>query len=286
LSVRTVGFVGLGRMGSVLASNLVGSGFDVVTQDIAGPATSPKGATFVPDLGEVARRVDVVVLSLPEGIVSERVAGEIAGPEERRAAHVVDTSTIGVKAAQDIDDLLSAVGVAYVDAPVSGGVAGARARTLVVMYAGAPAACEVVEPVLAGLSDRRRRVGERPGMAQALKLANNFLSASALAATSEAVRFGTMVGLDMGTMLDVLNASSGQSAATSDKFVNHVLTGRYAAGFANSLMSKDVQLYLRAVEDQGGPAALAQVTASVWERFVAAEPGADFTRIYPFVEGS
>jgi 3-hydroxyisobutyrate dehydrogenase len=286
LSVRTVGFVGLGRMGSVLASNLVGSGFDVVTQDIAGPATSPKGATFVPDLGEVARRVDVVVLSLPEGTVSERVAGEIAGSEERRAAHVVDTSTIGVKAAQDIDDLLSAVGVAYVDAPVSGGVAGARARTLVVMYAGAPAACEVVEPVLAGLSDRRRRVGERPGMAQALKLANNFLSASALAATSEAVRFGTMVGLDMGTMLDVLNASSGQSAATSDKFVNHVLTGRYAAGFANSLMSKDVQLYLRAVEDQGGPAALAQVTASVWERFVAAEPGADFTRIYPFVEGS
>jgi 3-hydroxyisobutyrate dehydrogenase len=123
-------------------------------------------------------------------------------------------------------------------------------------------------------------------MAQALKLANNFLSASTLAATSEAVAFGVSMGLDMGTMLDVVNSSSGQSAATSDKFVNHVLTGRYAAGFANSLMSKDLQLYLGAVDAQGSPSVLAQVTAEVWERFASSQPGADFTRIYPFVEGS
>ena len=76
--------------------------------------------------------------------------------------------------------------------------------------------------MLAGLSDRRRRVGDRPGMAQALKLANNFLSATALAATSEAIAFGLSVGLDMATMLEVIDASSGQSAATSDKFPNHV----------------------------------------------------------------
>ena len=131
------------------------------------------------------------------------------------------------------------------------------------MYAGSEAACEVVEPVLAGLSDRRRRVGDRPGMAQALKLANNFLSATALAATSEAVAFGLSVGLDMGTMLEVLNASSGQSEATRDKFPNHVYTGRYASGFANSLMSKDVTLYLNAVEAQGAPSAIGRVTASV-----------------------
>jgi 3-hydroxyisobutyrate dehydrogenase-like beta-hydroxyacid dehydrogenase len=90
----------------------------------------------------------------------------------------------------------------------------------------------------------------------------------------------------MATMLDVLNGSSGQSAATSDKFPNHVLTERYAAGFANSLMAKDVRLYLGAVEAQDAPAVFGRVTAEVWERFAAAEPGADFTRIYPFVEGS
>ncbi len=172
------------------------------------------------------------------------------------------------------------------DAPVSGGVAGARARTLVVMYAAPEEECAGVEAVLAGLSDRRHRVGDRPGMAQALKLANNFLSAIALAATSEAISFGVSVGLDMATMLQVLNTASGQSQATSDKFPNHVLTGRYAAGFTNSLMSKDVRLYLHEVREHGGPTALADVTAAIWENFAAAERGADFTRIFPFVEGT
>ncbi len=98
--------------------------------------------------------------------------------------------------------------------------------------------------------------------------------------------FGQSVGLDMGTMLEVLNASSGQSAATTDKFPNHVLTGHYGSGFANSLMSKDLDLYLGAVEALGGPTAIGQVTASVWKRFAATEPDVDFTRIFPFVRGS
>ena len=182
-----------------------------------------------------------------------------------------------------IADLLAANDLGYVDAPVSGGPAGARARTLSVMYAGSETACASAAPVLEGLSDRRRKVGERPGMGQALKLANNFLSATALAATSEAIAFGVSVGIEMETMLEVLNASSGQSAATSDKFVNHVATGRYASGFANSLMAKDLRLYLDAVRDQGSSAVLGQVTASVWEEFASDEPGVDFTRIYPFV---
>jgi 3-hydroxyisobutyrate dehydrogenase len=282
--VTAIGFVGLGNMGSVLASNLVASGHEVVTHDVAGPSRSPERAMFASDVPDVARRADVMVLSLPDGTVSEEVARQIAVTPGRRVTYVVDTSTIGVTAAETIDALLAAAGIGYVDAPVSGGAAGARARTLSVMYAGPEPVCAAVEPVLAGLSDRRRRVGSRPGMAQALKLANNFLSATALAATSEAVAFGVSVGLDMGTMLDVLNASSGRNTATSDKFPNHVLTGRYAAGFANSLMSKDLQLYLRAVEAQDAPSVFGQVTASVWERFAAAEPGADFTRIYRFVE--
>jgi 3-hydroxyisobutyrate dehydrogenase len=89
----------------------------------------------------------------------------------------------------------------------------------------------------------------------------------------------------MATMVEVLNASSGNNTATSDKFPNHVITGRFASGFANSLMAKDVRLYLAAVDAQGGPATFGAVTAEVWERFAAAEPGADFTRIYPYVAG-
>jgi 3-hydroxyisobutyrate dehydrogenase len=284
--VTSVGFVGLGNMGSVLAANLVAAGHDVVTHDVAGPGRSPEGAAFALGVSDVAQIAEVIVLSLPDGAVSESVAREIVACVPRQVNQVIDTSTVGVNAAQAISSILSGGGVEYVDAPVSGGVAGARARTLSVMYAGTEMACEAVKPVLEGLSDRRRRVGDRPGMAQALKLANNFLSATALVATSEAVAFGISVGLDMETMLEVLNASSGQSSATSDKFPNHVLTGRFSAGFTNSLMSKDLDLYVRAVEAQDTPSTFGHLTVSLWERFADAEPDTDFTRIYTFIEES
>jgi 3-hydroxyisobutyrate dehydrogenase-like beta-hydroxyacid dehydrogenase len=273
-------------MGSALAANLVQRGHSVAAYDVAGSGRLPAGAVFVPSVAEVARRAEVVVHSLPDGAASEQVAREIAGASGLRTTHVVETSTIGPRAAASVAALLAQAGIALIDAPVSGGVAGARARTLLVMYAGSDDACSRVEGVLAGLSDRRHRVGDRPGLGQAMKLANNFLSATALAATSEAIAFGRSAGLDMGTMLEVLNASSGRSAATSDKFPEHVLTGRYAAGFTSSLMAKDVLLYLRAVAESGGAASIAHVTASVWEKFAAAQPGADFTRIFPFVEAA
>lgn len=283
--VETVGVIGLGNMGAALTANLVGEGHVVVAHDPVGPHLAPDGSTFMDDVAAVASGADIVVLSLPDGSASASVARQILDADDRRTTHVVDTSTVGVRAAEAVSELLAEAGVAYVDAPVSGGVAGATARTLSVMYAGDDASCARVEPVLAGLSDRRRRVGDRPGMAQALKLANNFLSATALAATSEAVAFGISVGLDMATMLEVLDASSGRSAATNDKFPNHVLTGRYATGFTSSLMAKDVRLYLEEVVERGGATSIGAVTASVWERFDADEPGADFTRIYPFVAG-
>jgi 3-hydroxyisobutyrate dehydrogenase-like beta-hydroxyacid dehydrogenase len=285
MTIERVGFVGLGNMGRVLAANLVDAGFEVLSHDLAGPEHNPSGAAFVSTLEELTRGAEVVVCSLPDGGASELVAAAIAGTDGRRTQTVVDTSTIGVTAARSVDGLLSAAGIGYVDAPVSGGVAGARARTLSVMYAGPAPVCAAVEPVLAGLSDRRRRVGAVAGLGQALKLANNFLSAVALAATSEAVSFAVSTGLDIEVVLDVLNASSGQSQATTDKFPNHVLSGRYAAGFTNTLMAKDLRLYLEAVGPEA-PGTIGDVTASLWERFADAEPGADFTRIYPFLAGA
>ncbi len=279
-----VGFVGLGRMGAVLAHNLVQSGHDVVTHDIAGPERSPDGARFTSSLAEVAD-TEVVVLSLPDGPVSEQVTRDIAAAGGA-VRQVVDTSTIGPSAAGRNDTTLARAGIGYVDAPVSGGIAGARARTLLVMFSGPDDVCAAVLPVLEGLSDRRTRVGDRPGLAQAMKLANNFLSATALAATSEAIAFGTSAGLSMATMLDVLNAASGQSNATSEKFPRQVLTGTYAAGFANHLMAKDVGLYLDEVAASGGATDVATLVAAIWRRFADDEPGADFTAIYPFVQRS
>jgi 3-hydroxyisobutyrate dehydrogenase-like beta-hydroxyacid dehydrogenase len=284
--VGTVGFVGLGSMGSVLAQNLVQWGLPVVAHDAAGPGRSPAGAAWAGSLAELARRADLVVLCLPDGSASGSVAREIAGAAGRKVSHVVDTSTIGIDAAESIAAGLAAAGVAYLDSPVSGGVAGARARTLAVMYSGPDDVCAHAEPVLAGLSDKRWRVGDRAGLAQAMKLANNFLAALALSATSEAVAFGVSAGLDMRIMLDVLNESSGRNSATQDKFPRQVLPGTYRYGFSNTLMHKDQRLYLQAVAARGCPAEIARVNAALWERFAAGEPGADFTRIYPFVRGT
>jgi 3-hydroxyisobutyrate dehydrogenase len=281
--VDAVGIVGLGNMGSALAGNLVGAGFELVGHDAAGADRVPAGVEHVPSVADVARAADVIVCSLPDGRASETVAGEILATRDRTTTHVVDTSTVGVATARRLDARLGDDGLAYVDAPVSGGVAGARARTLAVMYAASDAACAHVERVLTGLSDCRHRVGDAPGLAQAMKLANNFLSATALVATSEAIAFGVAEGLDMATMLEVLNGSSGRSAATGDKFPNHVLTGRYASGFSNLLMAKDVRLYLDAATDRQAPAAVGAVTAAIWESFAAREPDVDFTRIYQFV---
>ena len=123
-------------------------------------------------------------------------------------------------------------------------------------------------------------------MAQAMKLANNFLSATALAATSEAIAFGTSVGLDMATMLEVLNASSGQSAATSDKFVNHVAHRHVLVGLPQHPDGQGRPALPRGGGGRTTPAAVvAAVTVDMWSRFAADEPGADFTRIYPFTAG-
>ena len=279
----TIGFIGLGNMGSALASNLVGASYAVVGFDAAGPDRAPDGVEPVASVADVASRAETVVCSLPDGAVSETVAAEVLAAVDRVTTHIVDTSTIGVAASREIATRCADGGITYIDAPVSGGVAGARARTLAVMYAADDDACAHVEPILAGLSDCRYRVGDRPGLGQAMKLANNFLSATALIATSEAVAFGVDEGLDMAVMLEVLNGSSGRSAATSDKFPNHVLTGRYSSGFTNSLMAKDTQLYLQAVADRGAPATIGTVTTAVWDAFAADAPGSDFTRIYPFV---
>lgn len=281
----TVGFVGLGSMGGILCGNLVAHGLTVIAHDVAGPERAPAGATFVDDLAGVARACDVVVLSLPDGGISRTVVDGLLAADGRRFTHLIDTTTAGPHAAQVIDGTLSAADVAFIDAPVSGGTAGARARTLAVMFAGSDAAVAHVEPVLAGLSDRRIRVGAVPGMAQTMKLCNNFLSATALAATSEAVAFGVAMGLDMGVMLEVFNASSGHNSATVDKFPNHVINGRYASGFANSLMAKDMRLYLASVDEQGAPHTLGDVVTDIWTRFGAADPGVDFTAIYRFVSG-
>ena len=118
-----------------------------------------------------------------------------------------------------------------------------------------------------------------------MKLVNNLLAATALAATSEAVAFGLDAGLDLETMLDVLNGSSGRNDATVVKFPQQVVTGRYEHGFSNSLMAKDVGLLLDEVDAAGAAGEITTTIVEVWRRFAADHPDIDFTRIFPYLRG-
>jgi 3-hydroxyisobutyrate dehydrogenase-like beta-hydroxyacid dehydrogenase len=213
------------------------------------------------------------------------VATAIASTPDRRATTVIDLSTIGPRAATQAAAVLAGAGVVYADGPVSGGVTGARAGTLAVMFSGPGETLDAHRALLEAIG-RVFAVGTRAGQGQAMKLLNNFLSATALAATSEALSLGTAHGLDLATMLDVLNASTGRNSATTDKFPNRVLTGTYDAGFHTELMAKDLRLYTETVGTAGTACSVAAAVTDVWQRAAAALPGTDFTRIWSFVDAA
>lgn len=284
MSGNALGVVGLGRMGGPMARRLVAAGYEVVGFDVAGTAGRlPDGAVAATSVADLAARSETILLSVPDGAASLDVCRQIVVASDRRVRTVVDLSTIGITTARECAALLAGIGVTYVDAPVSGGVAGARDGTLAMMVGSQSDVFEQLEPVLAVLATKRFRVGDAPGQGQAMKLLNNYASAAALAATCEAAVFGARLGLELPTIVDVLNASSGRSAASQDKFPRSIVPGTYDFGFAGALMTKDVSLYLENATAAGVPHDLAGAVAAIWRRFNAAEPDADFTALHRYL---
>lgn len=281
---RTVGFLGLGRMGSLMAARFVAAGYPLVGFDRAGTAGRlPAGgqpAESVEDVGAVA---GTVLLSLPDGAASLEVCRQLAGAADRRARVVIDLSTIGPAAAWACAEVLAAAGLRYVDAPVSGGPAGARAGTLAIMVATDEATFAELRPLLEVIGKNVFRLGDEPGQGQAMKLVNNFLAASNLATVSEATLMGARFGLSLPQMIEVLNVSSGRSLATLEKFPRSVIPETYDYGFAAALMAKDVRLYLESAEAARTPDEVARVVVDLWQRFSASSPDADFTAIYRYL---
>ncbi len=286
MTPAVVGFVGLGNMGGPMARRIVAAGFELVGFDAAGTAERlPAGATAATDVADVATRADTILLSLPDGHATLAVADGVAAAPQRRATTVVDLSTVGPAAATAAAAALERVGVTYVDGPVSGGAAGAAAGTIALMFAGPAAVLDAHRPIFEAIAGNIFAVGTMPGQGQAMKLLNNFLSATALAATSEALMFGRVHGLDLAMMVDVLNVSSGRNSATDDKFPRRVLTGTFDAGFRTALMAKDVRLYMEMVAAAGTAGAVGRTVADVWQHADAALPGSDFTQIWQHVAG-
>lgn len=283
-----IGFVGLGQMGGPMTRRLLAAGYALVVHDARPEAMDgliAEGAEAAGSPLDVAARAETVLVSLPTPEVVREVALGTDGLIGGRAIRTyVDLSTTGQAVAVEVAATLGERGIVTIDAPVSGGVRGAEGGTLAVMAAGPAPAVEQVRSVLE-VFGRVFHVGERPGLGQLMKLANNFLSATAIVATAEAIALGVRGGLDPAVMLDVINASTGRNTATEDKFPRQVLTRDFNAGFTTGLLTKDLALCAAAARALGVPMPVAAEVYGQWQRAVA-ELGAevDITRIVNCVE--
>jgi 3-hydroxyisobutyrate dehydrogenase-like beta-hydroxyacid dehydrogenase len=284
MTEQLLGFIGLGNMGGPMAANLAAAGNALICYDASGTAErAPEGARHAASSAEVAQQAAIVFLCLPDGPIANIVAGELIAAAERRVEVVVDNTTSGAGEARATHAMLGEAGIAYADAPVSGGASGARAGTLAMMVAAPDSLFARLKPLLLPMAKNARHVGTEPGQGMAMKLLNNFLSGMAMAATSEAVAFGARQGLDMATIIDTISVSSGTNTAITDKFPNRILPESYDSGFATRLMTKDLRLYVDSCKDLDAPHLLSEMLLrQIWGRMNEAKPASDFTEIYPF----
>ncbi|MCL6599177.1 MAG: NAD(P)-dependent oxidoreductase [Alicyclobacillus macrosporangiidus] len=265
-----IGFIGLGNMGWPMASRLAQHGYPVIVYDIRREAVASfqdahPGAGVGSDPADVAARCEVVLASLPTPeSVRETALGHRGVAEGGRARVYIDLSTVGPSTMQQVAEGLHARGLRVLDAPVSGGVPGARQGTLTVMASGPRDLWEEHKPILEVLGRRLFYAGPEPGQAQMLKLVNNLLSATAMAASAEAFVLGVKAGLDPEVMVEVINSGSGRNSATLDKMGQYILNRRFDYGFKTGLMYKDVDLCLQEARRMGMPMWVASHIHQVW----------------------
>jgi 3-hydroxyisobutyrate dehydrogenase-like beta-hydroxyacid dehydrogenase len=288
MSEQVLGFVGVGRMGGPMANRLIDAGHSLCVFDTNAEAVKPlaaRGAAVATSAEDVASLSDMVFISLPTPPIVQAVSlGERGILKGRRLKTLIDLSTTGPTVAGVVAKSATERGVAWVDSPVSGGVGGATKGTLAVMVSCRRDTFPVVDPVLK-IFGKTFYVGEKPGLAQIAKLANNLLAAAAIVLSSEAVAMGVKAGLDARTLCDIINAGSGRNSATQDKFPKSVIPRTFDFGFATGLSYKDVRLCLDEAEALGVPmvagAAVRQMLAITNAKF---GPDSDFTSIARVVE--
>ncbi len=256
MATAALGFVGVGKMGGPMTTRLLNAGHKVCVFDASRDAMAAMeklGAQGAASAAEVATVAETIFVSLPNPQIVESVVLGSGGLLEGRAVkRVVDFSTIGPRTAKRVADALSSKNINYIDAPVSGGVKGAREGTLAIMVACPKDVFSQSQELLANFG-KVFHLGEVPGQAQTMKLANNLLAGAAIALTSEAMVMGVKAGLDPKTMLEVLNTSTGRNSATQDKFPRSVLPGTFDFGFTTGLSYKDVSLCIDEAEALGVP---------------------------------
>ncbi|MFI9406752.1 3-hydroxyisobutyrate dehydrogenase [Nocardia sp. NPDC052316] len=280
-----IGFLGLGHMGAPMAANLVKAGYEVLAYDpvpAAQQRAAEDGATVVGTAAEVAD-AGVVITMLPNGKLVLDVYAELL-PAAKPGTLFIDCSTIDVADAKSAAVLAIGAGHRALDAPVSGGVAGAAAGTLTFMVGGGAEDFADALPLLEVMGGKVVHCGGS-GVGQAAKICNNMLLGISMIGLSEALVLGEQLGLTHQSFFDVVSTASGQSWALTSycpvpgPVPTSPANNDYQPGFATALMNKDLGLAANALRENGIDGQLGLLAAEIYSRFNESSGGRDFSAI-------
>ena len=285
MTITQVGFIGLGNMGRPMAGHLVDAGFALTVSDAA-PGVTERFVAEHPTATAAAGpqtfgAVQALILMLPtSAIVEDVLEREGAADALPPGCLVIDMSSSEPLRTRSLAARLQAKGLSMLDAPVSGGVRGARAAQLSVLVGGSEADLAQATPLLTAMAKTVIRVGDI-GAGHAAKALNNLVSAATMSITVEAVVVAEAFGITAGVMTKVLNSSSGRSNTSETKLAQFMTSGSFDSGFALQLMAKDVGLAIALARALDRPVEVGDHVAEQWRR-IAAEvtPATDHTQLY------
>jgi len=285
VTMSRVGFIGLGNMGTPMAGHLADAGVALTVSDTA-PGVVDRFIAEHPSAVAAAgpqsfATAEALILMLPTSAIVEDVleAGQVADALPPGCL-VIDMSSSEPLRTRSLAQRLAARGLPMLDAPVSGGVRGARSARLSVLVGGAEPDLDRAMPLLTAMAKTVIRVGDI-GSGHAAKALNNLVSAATMSITVEALVIAQAFGIDAGTMTDVLNSSSGRSNTSENKLAQFMISGTFDSGFALHLMAKDVGLAVALAQSLDRPAEIAGPVAGQWRRIAGqAGPATDHTQLY------
>ena len=293
--MAVIAFIGLGNMGAGMAANLVKAGHEVRGFDLSDAAlakAAESGVARRASVKDAVKGAAAVVTMLQTGAQVRAVYEGDVFPAAAKETILIDGSTIDVATARSVGEAAAARGLEMVDAPVSGGVAGAQAGTLTFMVGGTPKGFAMAEPILKAMGKAVIHAGGA-GSGQAAKICNNMLLGASMIATAEAFNLAITLGLDPQVFFDISSKASGQCWSMTSycpvpgPVPNAPSNRDYEGGFMAALMLKDLKLALAASQATGAKTPMGALAERLYQNFADAGGGQkDFSAIINMLDGS